>query len=352
MKKLVLAAVFLVGAVGILGMTIDVHSRVPSARPDQSSEPSPIFASGRIEGATAEIELRPQMAGRITRVLVTEGQVVKEGDVLLQLDDRECCQETALAEAEVALAEARIERLLNGVHPQQRNEAAALCRAREAELKRAEITWERTQELLRGKAVSPQEADNQWMQVASLRSQLEAARAHLAFLDAQARPDELRIERARLTAARARLELTRVQADRTRLLAPCGAQVLKINGKAGELAGPASVEPAAVLADTSRYYVRAFVEELDAPRVGIGMAAKVVLDGLRSREFSGRVARLSPRMERKSLWNDRPTERYDTKTREIWIELGPAKDLVLGLRVEVTIDAHSTPARVPVGQDR
>ena len=182
-------------------------------------ESSLIFASGRIEGATPEIELRPQLAGRITRVLASEGQIVGEGDVLLQLDDRQYCQETALARAELALAEARLERLLNGAHPQQRTEAAALCRAREAELKRAEITWARTQELLRAQAVSPQEADNQWMQVATLRSELEAAQAHLAFLEAQARPDEIRIEQARVTAARAHLELANVQADRTLLRA-------------------------------------------------------------------------------------------------------------------------------------
>jgi multidrug resistance efflux pump len=352
MKKLLLAAVLLIGAVAVLGMTIDVQSRVPASRLDRSPEPSLIFASGRIEGATPEIELRPQLAGRISRVSVLEGQVVDEGDVLLQLDDRQYCQETALAEAELALANARLERLNNGAHPQQRSEAAALCRAREAELNRAEITWQRTEELLRAKAVSPQEADNQWMQVATLRSQLEAARAHLAFLEAQARPDEVRIERASINAAKARLELAKVQADRARLRAPCHAEVLKINGKAGELAGPASVEPVLVLADTSRYYVRAFVEELDAPRVNVGMAVKVVIDGLHTRELQGRVARLSPRMERKSLWSDRSTERYDTKTREVWIELGPTKGMVIGLRVEVTIDVRSGAARVAAGKDR
>jgi multidrug resistance efflux pump len=345
-KKPFSIVVGLIAAIAILGMTIDIQSRAPSARPDRASEPSRIFASGRIEGATAEIELRSQLAGRIVRVFVSEGQVVNEGDVLLQLDDRQYRQETVLAGAELALAEARLERLFNGAHPQQRSEAAALCRAREAELQRAEIAWERTRELLRATAVSPQEADNQRMQVAALRGELEAARAHLAFLEAQARSDEVRIEQAQIAAAKARLELAKVQADRACLRAPCHAEVLKINGRAGELAGPASVEPAVVLADTSRYYVRAYVEELDAPRVEVGMNAKVTIDGLHNRKLPGRVVRLSPRMDRKSLWSDRTTERYDTKTREIWIELGPVKGLVVGLRVEVMIDAPpgATPA--------
>ena len=117
--------------------------------------------------------------------------------------------------------------------------------------------------------------------------------------------------------------------------------MLKINGKVGELAGPTSIEPAIILADTSRYYVRAFVEERDAPRVEVGMPAKITVDALRNRKLSGRVVRLSPRMDRKSVWSDRATERYDTKTREVWIELQPGPPLVLGLRVDVTIDLKS-----------
>jgi len=185
------------------------------------------------------------------------------------------------------------------------------------------------------------------MQVTMLRNQVEAAKARWAFLESNARPDEIRIEQARIAATKAHLELAKVQIEHTRLLAPCHAQILKINGKVGELAGPASIEPVIILADTSRYYVRAFVEESDAPRIELGMPARITLDALRNQELSGRVVRLSPRMDRKSVWSDRPTERYDTKTREVWIELQPSPPLVLGLRVDVTIDLKSPPNSQP-----
>jgi HlyD family secretion protein len=342
MNRLVLTTVMLIVIVAALGVAIDIQSSAPVVRPERSTDPSRIFASGRIEGATEEIELRPQLAGLITQAPVAEGQVVNQGDLLVQLDDQQYRQEMALAAAELALAEAQLERLVNGAHPQQRSEAAAACRAREAELKLAELTWERTQKILADRAISQQEADNQWTRVTMLRGEVEAARAHLAFLESNARPDEIRIEEARVAASKARLELAKVQAERTRLLAPCRAQVLKINGKLGELAGPTTAEPAVVLADTSQYYVRAFVEELDAPRVEAGMSAKITVDGLRNQVLSGRVVRLSPRMDRKSLWSNRSTERYDTKTREVWIELPGSRNLVLGLRVDVIIDLKST----------
>ena len=103
-----------------LGLLIDAQSRTPVDRPAQRSEPNTIFASGRIEGTTAEIELRPRISGRIVQLPVVEGQLVRKGDVLLQLDDQEHRQQLALAAAELALAEAQLERLINGARSHER----------------------------------------------------------------------------------------------------------------------------------------------------------------------------------------------------------------------------------------
>ena len=118
--------------------------------------------------------------------------------------------------------------------------------------------------------------------------------------------------------------------------------MLKIHAEVGELAGPDSPQPAIVMADTGQLRVHGFVEEMDAPRVKVGMTATVVADGLPGRSFTGRVARISPRMSHKELWTNDPTERYDTKTREVWIELDDAEGLLVGLRVDVTLETSST----------
>ena len=339
-----------VTVVVVLGLLIDAQSRTPVDRPAGQSEPQTIFASGRIEGTTPEIELRPRLSGRIVELLVEEGQVVRKGVVLLRLDDEQYRHQVALAAADLALAEAQLDRLLNGARSQQRAEAAALYRAKLAELERGELSWRRISDLRRARAVSQQEADDQRTLVASLTSQVAAAKARLELLEAPARPDEVQMDKARIEAAKAQLELVKVQHERTNLRAPSGGQVLKLHVEPGELTGPTSVEPAVVMADTSRYHVRAYVEELDAPRVRLGMTARIVADGLPDRNLKGRVIRLSPRMSRKELFSDDPTERYDTKTREVWIELEAAADLVVGLRVDVMIDpdSHSGSRAEPV----
>lgn len=361
MKLILCGTVVTVAIIG-LSVAIDIQSRVPVQRPLTDPQaaaaaaapdagPRLICANGRIEGATPEIKLRPQLAGRIARILVKEGQLVRAGEVLLELDDAEYVQEAAVAEAEFHLAEARLERLVHGAHAKQRAEAAALYRAKLAELERAKLSWRRIEGLLSTGAVTQQEGDNQRTNVAVLTAEVEAAEAHLQWLEAPARADEVQIETARVAEARARWKLAQVELDRTSLRSPLAGQVLKVGPEVGELSGPAASDPAIIMADTSRCRVRAFVEEMDAREVQVGMSAKITVDGpgepaapgaadcgsSGSQVFRGRVARISPRMDDKNLWTDHPGERLDTKTREVWIDVDDQKPVV-GLRVDVVIE--------------
>jgi multidrug resistance efflux pump len=335
--KFILTGVALTVAIVGISVAIDIQSRPSAQRPSADEQPRLICAPGRIEGTTQEIKLRPQLAGRIAKIAVKEGQYVKAGDVLLELDDAELVEEVAVAAAELHLAKAQLERLVNGAHTKLRAEAAALHQAKLTELERAKLTWKRDEELLHTSSVSRQEADNQRTLVAGLTAEAEAARAHLELLNSPAREDEVQIETARVEQAKARWKLAQVQLDRTRLRSPANGQVLKIVAELGELAGPASPDPTVIVADTSRGYVRAFVEEMDAREVRAGMSATITAEGRLGQEWHGRIVRLSPRMEDKTFRTDRPEEKLDSKTREVWIELDE-RPSVIGLRVDVVID--------------
>lgn len=328
-------------AVIIMGVLIDAQSNPPAVRQEDQPEEFRIFALGRVEGITPEIELRSQLAGRIVELPIEEGQFVEQGQVLLVLDDRQYRYEVAAATAAVELARANLMHLINGAHPKDRAEAAALYRAKLGKLELANLAWKRISELFDANAVSQQQADDQRGQVVVLTAEVDAAKARLDQIEAEARTDEIRMDEARIQAAEAQLELAKVQFERTRILAPGRGQILEVDVEVGELTGPESAQPAIVMVDTTKLQVRAFVEEIDAPRIKVGMAATVRTDGLPGREFKGRVIRLSSRMGRKQLWSDRPAERYDTKTREIWIELEQGESLVVGLRVDVMIDPRS-----------
>lgn len=330
-----------VTAIVLLGVMIDRQSHTPIERQATLPSRNLAYASGRVEGLTSEIELRPQLAGRVVEVLVEEGQVVDSGEVLLRLDDQQYRLEVKLAAAKLHLAEAQLQRVINGARLQERAEAAARFEAKLAELRREELSWQRISQLLQEGAVSRQQADDQSSLVDSLRGQVDAAKARLDLLEADPRIDEIRINEAQIEAAEANLDLANVQLQRTALRAAGRGTILKLHVESGELTGPESSNPAVVMADTSRMCVRAFVEDVDATRVRVGMEATVTVDGLPEGKTHGSVVRLSPRMSHKQIWTDRPTERQDTKTREVWIELNGVGTLVVGLRVDVVIDLDS-----------
>ena len=307
----------------------------------ESADPVSVAAPGRVEGTTPEVDLRLQLEGRITKLLVEEGQLVREDDVLLCIDDAQLRHEVTAAEAEVELAQAQLERLENGARAEDRAEAAALYKAKLAEMERAQLDWRRGKALLKTEgAITRKQADDYRTLALSTAAEAAAARARYRQIAAPARADEVRIAKARILAAEARLEQSRVLLERTQLKAPSGGQILKLNVELGELVAPDSVEPVIVMADTSRFCVRAFVEELDAPRVTAGMNARIVADGLPNQEFTGHVTRVSPRMSNKTLWTDAPAERFDAKVREICIDCDDPVTLVVGLRVDVFIEAE------------
>jgi HlyD family secretion protein len=193
---------------------------------------------------------------------------------------------------------------------------------------------------LRLKGAAPaQELDELTAEVKMLQAQVESARARRDLLNAPARQENVRLAEARVKEARARLDVMRHECSRTILRAPVSAQVLRINVQAGELTGPDSQEPAMILADVSQLFVRAYIDEFDAARVRLGMWASVMADGDPRGRIKGRVVRLAPRMTQKPLRTDDPLERFDTKAREIWIELNKfhSQNLVIGLPVDVVL---------------
>ena len=128
------------------------------------------------------------------------------------------------------------------------------------------------------------------------------------------------------------------------LRSQAGQSVPKSMPASGKSPGPTSPQGRAVdSANPGGLRVRAFIEEMDAPAFAWACPPRSLRRAARS-QFAGRVGRISPRMERKELWSDQPTERYDTKTREVWIDLDDAKDLVVGLRVDAVIELGSSAA--------
>jgi multidrug resistance efflux pump len=296
-----------------------------------------VAANGVVEGARPEIALRPEVAGTIAVLHVRENRDVARGDLLLELRNGTHRQQVALAEADVEVARANLDRLRNGERAEKRRAAAAAERSRHAFYTKAKAEYERLQKLLPNHSVSKEQHDASYYRLLQAQADWEEAQAEQALVEAPARTDEVAAAAGRVKAAEARLELAREELARTRLLAPCNGRILQVLAEPGEMALPTSARPVLVLADLARRRVRAFVEELDAARVRPGQEATLTADGLPDRKFTARVGEVMPRMGRRTPLTDEPGEYRDLYFREVLLDLDAGEDLPLNLRVRARI---------------
>jgi HlyD family secretion protein len=209
-----------------------------------------VMTNGRIEAE--QVLVAAKFAGRVTEVLVEEGDTVEAGAVVARMDTAELDAQLTGAEAEVRRTEQAIA------------EAEALIAQRDSESILARQEHERASELQKRGHGTMQELDRRL-------SQLNAATA--AHRAAQARLDV-----ALAAADTARADVARIQSllDDAVLKAPRRGRVEYKLVQSGEVVGAGA--PVATLLDLSDVYMTVFLPARAAGRVAIGDEARIVLD--------------------------------------------------------------------------
>jgi HlyD family secretion protein len=308
--------------------------------------PNQVAADGVVEGARPEVPLRLEVVGTLAAISARENRDVSRGTLLAELHNASQVHQVALSAAEVAIAKAQMERLRNGERPEKRKAMAAVEAAKRALFDQAKADWARTHKLLERQAVTQEERDRNYLAMVRAEAELDEAVAERAAVEAPARADEVAAAEGRVAAAEARLRLAEAELAKTRLLAPFDGRVLRVYAEPGELAGQAAGHPVLLFADTSSRRVRAFVEELDSPRVSVGQAAVVTADGFPGREFRGKVAAVASRMGKRVLQSDAPGEYKDLYFREVMIDLESGTELALNMRVQARIQVAPRETRL------
>ena len=215
--------------------------------------------AGTVE-ACQRTRLSTIAGGRIELLAVKEGDHVKKGQLLMKLWNDDQQAEQALAQAQLDTSRKRVA------------EACTLAELAQREFKRQE-------QLQQQGFISEGALDN-------LRTQADARRAACAT----ARSD--------VAQAQARVRLVGTARQRSVLVAPFDGTVAKIVGEVGEYSTPSppgvAMPPAIDLIDESCLYVAAPMDEVDAPKIAVGQAARITLDALPGRTFAGRVRRIAP----------------------------------------------------------
>lgn len=282
-------------------------------------------AQGRVEASLAntragEIEacqrakLATILGGRIDFLGVKEGDRVKAGQVLMRLWNQDQRAQEALARAQLATAKKRV-----------------------------------------GEACSTAEnARREALRQADLRAKgfVSISREEQARFEAEAREAACASAKADAAAAQAKVDTTEVEQRRTVLVAPFDGTVAKITGELGEISTPSPpgvpTPPAIDLIDDSCLYVKAPMDEVDAPKIHPGQEVRIAIDAIAGRRYAGRVRRVAPYVS---------AVEKQARTVDVEVDFAnpdEARGLLVGYStdVEIVLDTRDQVLRVPTAAIR
>ncbi|HVG83820.1 MAG TPA: efflux RND transporter periplasmic adaptor subunit [Vicinamibacterales bacterium] len=208
---------------------------------------------GNLIGAQT-VDVVPRTAGRLVSVNVQLGDRVRRNQLLAKIEDFEIVEQVKQAEASLEVARATI-------------------RQREADLKVAELNFERSKNLFGRQLLAKQALDD----------------AESRFLAAQAQLD---LSKAQSTQTSARLDELQINLANTRIISPVDGFVGKRNADAGAWASQQA--PVVSVVDISRLRLVANVVEKDLRLVNVGDPANIEVDAFPEETFKGRIARVAP----------------------------------------------------------
>jgi len=245
----------------------------------RKDSPSAQSVSGTIE--TDEVRLASRYGGRVEKILVQEGDSLKAGQLILELNAPELESRHNQISAQLAELEA-------GPRREELDAAKHDWEALDSELDQARADAKRAEELFAQKTISETEREQAVTRARSLEKNSAAAKSRYEVLVAGTRVE-------RIAQARAQVAELETQIKEMKVVAPsdCVLEVLSV--KTGDVL-PANREVATVLLP-QHLWVRVFVPEPWLGHIKVGDAARVRVDSDPGRDFPGLVEQIAREAE-------------------------------------------------------
>ena len=247
----------------------------------------------QIEQYISPVNLRA--SGYIKKIYFTEHQMVKKGDTLLVLDDREYL--IRVMEAEAALKDAKAGANVMDATMQTTENSASVYDASiaEIEVRLAKLSKDiaRYRNLVERKAATPIQLEQLETEYAPTRKKLEATRRQQKA--AVSGVNEVQTRKANAAAAieraEAALAMARLNLSYTVVLAPCDGQLGRRALEEGQMVN-AGQTITYIMPDT-RKWVIANYKETQMENIKVGQKVRLTVDALSDKEFEGRVTAIS-----------------------------------------------------------
>lgn len=231
-----------------------------------------VSASGKIQ-PEVEIKISPFISGEVVKLLVKEGDEVKQGDLLAEIDP-----EIYKSSYEQSLA------MLNGQKANLANAKANLSQVK-AQFTNTKLSFERSDKLFKQQTISA--------------SDFDAAKAAYEVAKAQVEAAEQNVVAAQfsVSSSEAALKQSKENLTRTSIFAPNSGTISKLSVEVGERVTGASQFSSGTeimrIANLNNMEVNVEVNENDIVRVKLGDTALIEVDAFLNRKFKGIVTQIA-----------------------------------------------------------
>lgn len=273
-RALVVAAVLLLAGGAALLYQLEQRG-VPANR---------LMLSGNIEAHESLVSFK-DIQSKITELPFDEGQWVKKGQLLAQVDDSNYRQQVVIAEATLLARRADLASAHENLLAARRT--VQLDRATMAQ-RRAD--YDRYQQLWRHEVISTQTRDQAFTAYKESVAALQRDQAMVGVAQ-----KNIAVAEANVKNAQDSLHLAWITLGYTRLLAPFSGVIVVRDAELGEAVQPGT--PIVTLADLDHVWLRAYVSETDLGKVRYGQPAVITTDSYPGKEYPGRISFISSQAE-------------------------------------------------------
>ena len=319
-------------------------------------DPNRIRLSGNLE--MTQVDIAFKLAGKISELLVREGDLVKAGQIIARLDrdtmtlqrQREesgvasaqsgiaqmstaivfqqevLMRETQVRKSEIAAAEAQLNNLLAGSRKQEKLQASSTLEDARAQYQQAKKDWDRAERLFKNEDISRAQYDQAQTRLLITEAAVHAAEQRVSLVEEGPRKQEIELARAQLERAKAALTLTQAsaeevkrrqqemgvrQADMKRATAnvavmdsqlndtiaksPLDGVVLVKTTEAGEVVAPGAT--IVTIADIEHPWLRGYIPQTQLGRVKLGQKVTLTTDSYKDKSYQGTITYISSQAE-------------------------------------------------------
>ena len=252
------------------------------------------------------INVNSKVTGRLAWIGVEKGDKVKEGQVLVRLEDQEFRAGYEQAKGAAANARAYLAELQNGSRPEEIQQAQHNLEEAQATLANDKRILDRTKELAGGGVLSRQALDDATAKFDADQQRVNSLGKAFQLMQIGPRQEEIARARGLMAQAQGQLDFAKAQLDATVIRAPVTGTILDRTAEKGELITAQFASAAAggpqgsvvSLADLNDLQVELDIAQSDFARLGPKQKGIVTVDAYPDRKYDGEIAQISPEANR------------------------------------------------------